>query len=77
MFVPQVVSVFGTPHKGVSPGTWAVSALSSMSWISWSILVGRPLLGAAHYVMLPFALVILVMTLRRKGHVEPDALAPK
>ena len=65
MFVPQVVTVFRVPHQGVSPITWTLSALSSITWIAWSIMVGRPLLGAAHYVMLPIALVILVMALRR------------
>lgn len=76
MFLPQVVKVYRSPHQGVSPLTWMLSALSSMTWISWSILVGRPLLGAAHYVMLPVALVILAMTVRHKRHLEPEALAP-
>jgi uncharacterized protein with PQ loop repeat len=76
MFLPQVAGVFRTPHQGVSPVTWTLSALSSITWISWSIMVGRPLLGAAHYVMLPFALVILVMTLRHQGRLEPEALPP-
>ena len=71
MFIPQVVGVFGSPHQGVSPVTWTLSALSSITWISWSITVGRPILGAAHYVMLPLALVILVMTLRHKAKLEP------
>jgi uncharacterized protein with PQ loop repeat len=76
MFLPQVAGVFRAPHQGVSPVTWTLSALSSITWISWSIMVGRPLLGAAHYVMLPLALVILVMTLRRKGQLEPEAFPP-
>ena len=76
MFLPQVVKVFHSPHQGVSPVTWTLSALSSISWISWSIMVGRPLLGAAHYVMLPVALVIVAMTLWRKPHLEREAFVP-
>ena len=76
MFLPQVVKVFHAPHQGVSPVTWTLSALSSITWISWSIMVGRPLLGAAHYVMLPAALVILAMTLRGKRHLEPRSPRP-
>lgn len=75
MFLPQVISVVRTPHEGVSPVTWTLSALASITWISWSIMIGRPLLGAAHYVMLPFALVILVMTVR-KGDLEPETFPP-
>jgi uncharacterized protein with PQ loop repeat len=76
MFIPQVVKVFRAPHQGVSPVTWTLSALSSITWISWSIMVGRPLLGAAHYAMLPIALAILAMTVRSKRNMEPETLAP-
>jgi uncharacterized protein with PQ loop repeat len=76
MFLPQVVKVFRAPHQGVSPVTWTLSALSSITWISWSIMVGRPILGASHYVMLPIALAILAMTLRSKRNMEPEPLAP-
>ena len=76
MFVPQVVKVFHAPHQGVSPVTWTLSALSSITWISWSIMVGRPLLGAAHYVMLPIALAILAMTARSKRNTAAGVLAP-
>lgn len=71
MFVPQVVTVFREPHYGVSPLTWTLSALSSMTWISWSFLVGRPVLAAAHYAMLPIALVILGKSSRRRSLVVP------
>jgi uncharacterized protein with PQ loop repeat len=76
MLLPQVMKVVSAPHEGVSPVTWTLSALSSITWISWSIMVGRPLLGAPHYIMLPVALVILAMTLRRKRYLEPEVLAP-
>ena len=76
MFIPQAVKVVRAPHQGVSPVTWTLSALSSMTWISWSIMVGRPLLGAAHYIMLPFALAILAMTVRRNSRLEPEAFPP-
>lgn len=76
MFIPQVLRVFRAPHHGVSPLTWTLSALSSVTWISWSIMVERPVLAAAHYVMLPTALVILGKTLRRRPGVAPVAIAP-
>jgi uncharacterized protein with PQ loop repeat len=76
MFVPQVADVFREPHQGVSPLTWTLSALSSMTWISWSILVGRPFLAASHYVMLPMALAILAMTRLRGRAMEPEGLVP-
>ncbi|HXW35919.1 MAG TPA: hypothetical protein VEJ87_15195 [Acidimicrobiales bacterium] len=76
MFVPQVLTVFRAPHHGVSPLTWALSALSSITWISWSIMVGRPLLAAAHYVMLPIALAILGKTLRRSPVIASEAITP-
>ena len=63
MFLPQAVKVFRAPHQGVSPVTWALSAASSMTWIAWSLMVSRPALAAAHYVMLPTALLILVFAL--------------
>ena len=64
MFLPQAVKVFRAPHEGVSPATWALSAASSMTWIAWSLMVSRPALAAAHYVMLPTALLILFFALR-------------
>jgi uncharacterized protein with PQ loop repeat len=76
MFVPQVLRVFRAPHHGVSPLTWALSALSSITWISWSLMVGRPLLAAAHYVMLPIALAILGKTLRRRSVMASEAITP-
>ena len=64
MFLPQAVKVARSPHEGVSPLTWALSAASSMTWIAWSLMVSRPALAAAHYVMLPTALFILIRAMR-------------
>ena len=64
MFLPQAVKVSRAPHEGVSPVTWALSAASSITWIFWSFMVSRPALAAAHYVMLPTALVIMIRAMR-------------
>lgn len=76
MFIPQVVKVFRAPHQGVSPLTWTLSSLSSVTWISWSLVVGRPFLAAPHYVMLPVALAILAMTRPRERAMAPEGLVP-
>ena len=64
MFLPQAIKVSRAPHEGVSPVTWALSAVSSITWILWSFMVSRPALAAAHYVMLPTALVIMIRAMR-------------
>jgi uncharacterized protein with PQ loop repeat len=59
MFIPQAVKVFRSPTSGVSPLTWFLTVLSSISWIVYAWLADIPSILLAHSILLPTAIVIL------------------
>lgn len=77
MFIPQLVRVFRTSARGVSPTAWVLAALSSTTWIAWAWAIDRPSIVIAHFFMLPASLAILKKTFStRAGGRSQEVAAP-
>ena len=59
MFLPQVIKVFRSPTSGVSPVTWALVSLSSLSWLAYGLVMHQPAVWISHLVILPCAVTVL------------------
>lgn len=68
--LPQLVKVFRSPATGVSTLTWIISAMSSITWISWAITIERLTVVIAHFILLPAAIVIAIRASRAHSHIE-------
>lgn len=64
MFMPQAFATLRSNIEGVSPVAWTITALSSIVWLSWAFVIGRPTLVIAHFVMLPLAVTIALAAWR-------------
>lgn len=71
MMLPQLWSVFRSPVSGVSPTAWLVSAVSSITWIAWAQSIHRLTVVAAHFVLLPAALIIAARAMYAHRRTEP------
>ena len=64
MFLPQAIRVIRSNSEGISTLAWTTSALSSITWLTWGFVRGRPALVTAHFVMLPVAIFIALNSWR-------------
>ena len=66
--VPQALGLLRHPErsvKGVSVASWALVGCNGALWLSYGLLVGHPLIGAAGIVTVPTSALVVVTLLRR------------
>ena len=68
--VPQAVKLLRYPErsvKGVSVASWALVGCNGALWLSYGVLVGHPLIGAAGLVTVPTSALVVATLLRRRA----------
>jgi uncharacterized protein with PQ loop repeat len=68
--VPQAFALLRHPDRsvaGVSAASWTLVGFNGALWLSYGILVGHPLIGAAGLVTVPTSAVVVATLLRRRA----------
>ncbi len=68
--VPQAFALLRHPDRsvaGVSAASWTLVGCNGALWLSYGILVGHPLIGAAGLVTVPASALVVATLLRRKA----------
>lgn len=66
-FLPQAREILRTADRsGVAPGTYALSTINELSWLTYAFVTREPLLAIPYLVRLPTSLYILALASGRR-----------